>query len=371
MSLGIRPAAMREMDKSFSSHSDFDRRGACLSDYDYSLPEELIAQYPLKERTRARLMFVPRAGGAPSHYTFKDIAGFFRAGDLLVLNNTKVIPARLVGRRESGGQAEVFLLHETGPATWEALVRPSGRIAKGSRLYLGASEELVAEVLDDPRKSSGMRFVQFLGSDIKAKIWKAGRIPLPPYINREDTEEDREFYQTVFAAKEGAVAAPTAGLHFDEDLLEELMAKGVGIIYITLHTGYGTFQPVHAENLAEHHMFFEEYEIDAEAARHLNAAKKGGRRIIACGTTAVRALESAAEASGHIEPRRSSTNLFIYPPYDFKIVDGLITNFHLPKSTLLMLVSAFSGYENLMRAYEEAVKSQYRFYSYGDAMLIL
>jgi len=345
--------------------------GAKLSDYDYPLPENLIAQFPLKDRTSARLLHVPRNEETFSHGVFKDIAPFFKAGDVLVLNDTKVIPARLLGRRSTGGQAEIFLLKETGPSTWEALVRPSGRISRGAVLLFGEEQDLQVEVMDDPQQGSGLRTVQFSGLNSREKIWRTGRMPLPPYITREDTPEDKEYYQTVFAAREGAVAAPTAGLHFDEALLEKLRLKGVQITHLTLHTGYGTFQPVNFEELSSHEMFHEEYEVGEETARVVNAAKKEGRRVIACGTTVVRSLESAASMDGEVKAIRGSTNLFIYPPHDFKIIDGMITNFHLPKSTLLMLVSAFLGYEKLLRVYEEAVKSGYRFYSYGDAMIII
>lgn len=361
---------MIEMETHLSSTSS--ARGQSLSDYDFDLPAGLIAQYPAKDRTSARLLFASLKGGY-SHYTFRDISRLLVKGDVLVLNDTKVIPARLKGLKDTGAQVEVFLLKEESDGLWEALVKPSGRIKKGSFISLGNRDSLRAEVLDDPRKDSGVRRIRFPGgAETRKAVWEVGHIPLPPYICRDDNAEDREYYQTVYAQKEGAVAAPTAGLHFDEKLLDELRSNGIEIVYVTLHTGYGTFQPVQTENLTDHRMFYEDYEIGAETARAVTKAKSEGRRIIACGTTVVRALESAAEDNGPgLIIGRGSTNLFVYPPYRFKIISGLITNFHLPKSSLLMLVAAFLGYERLKAAYEEAVKKEYRFYSYGDAMFIL
>lgn len=344
-----------------------------LSDYDYDLPEELIAEMPSAKRPEARLMRLSRTEGVTGHGSFYDVRDLLRAGDVLVLNDTKVIPARLLGARKSGGKAEALLLCEFEDGTWDALLKPSSRISKGDPvLFEGGGERLEAVVLDDSREGSGTRRIRFSGTDVKEKINRVGHMPLPPYIRREARPSDREDYQTVFARHEGAVAAPTAGLHFDQALLEALRLKGVEIVTVTLHTGYGTFQPVNAEDILEHRMFEEAFEISPEAAAKINTAKLESRRVIACGTTSVRALEAAADENGSgVKPARSRTALFIYPPYTFRIVDGLITNFHLPKSTLLMLVSAFAGYENLREAYRTAVLEKYRFYSYGDAMLIL
>lgn len=343
-----------------------------LSDYDYDLPEELIAEFPLARRPEARLMRLSRADRKITHGHFFDIQKALRPGDVLVLNDTKVIPARLRGVRGTGGKAEALLLCEFEDGSWDALLKPSGRISRGDKLdFSDQGLCLEAEVLDDGREGSGTRRIRFLGEDPKSVIRQIGHMPLPPYIRREDRPSDREDYQTVFARHEGAVAAPTAGLHFDQALLSTLQNSGVEVLTVTLHTGYGTFQPVTAEDILEHRMFEEAFVVSPEAAERINQAKKEGRRVIACGTTSVRTLEAAAKTPGHVEAGTGRTSLFIYPPYDFKIVDGLITNFHLPKSTLLMLVSAFAGYEFLREAYLAAVREKYRFYSYGDAMLIL
>ncbi len=342
-----------------------------LSDYDYELPEALIAEQPAEKRSEARLMKINRKTGSLEHCRFYEIGAFLQPGDVLVLNDTKVIPARLLGARETGGKVEALLLQEFEAGCWDALLKPSGRIDKGAVIrFEGQGEYLEGEILDNPREGSGARRIRFVGPKIRERIWKTGHMPLPPYIRREDKLSDREDYQTVFARAEGAIAAPTAGLHFDEPLIEKLKVSGVRITTVTLHTGYGTFQPVTAENILDHRMFEERYEITQEAARCVNAAKKEGRRVIACGTTSVRALETAGQ-SGQLVPQTSETGLFIYPPFEFKITDGMITNFHLPKSTLLMLVSALMGYENMREAYRTAVRERYRFYSYGDAMLIL
>lgn len=347
--------------------------GFHLSDYDYVLPQDRIASEPLKERAAAKLLRVNRQSGGLSHHTFSDIGAFLKPGDVLVLNNTKVIPARLLGVRDgTGGKIEMLLLRKIEGLRWEALLRPSGRLPEGSEVHFSQGDTLLkARLMDAPREGSGMREVLFLDDDAHDKIWQLGHIPLPPYIERSDTPADREMYQTVFAAHEGAVAAPTAGLHFDQPLLEKLASQGVEIIYITLHTGYGTFQPVSAEDVRQHKMFFESYHIDQTAAEALNRARDEGRRIVACGTTSVRTLESAVSEDGRIRAGSGETDIFIYPTFQFRVVDGLITNFHLPKSTLLMLVSAFAGYERIMAAYREAIQHGYRFYSYGDAMVIL
>jgi len=360
-----------------------------LSDFDYLLPKELVAAFPPEDRPSAKLLSVDRKTGDFTHHTFRDLLNFLKPGDLLVLNNTKVLPARLLGQKLTGGQVEAFLLREPSEGEWEALIRPGRRVKKGTRILFGDNGvRLEATVLDEARAHTGERRIRFSENSVREKLHKIGHIPLPPYLDRPDTEIDRVFYQTVFAECEGAVASPTAGLHFDEALLGRLKEKGVEIVFLTLHIGYGTFQPVTCENLTEHEMEEERFEISEEAAQKVNWARQQGRRVIACGTTSVRALESAADAQGQISATQSATRLFIYPPYTFKTVDGLITNFHLPKSTLLLLVSAFlegtvpsgdsprwgqvrSGRDKLFRLYEEAIQKGYRFYSYGDAMFIL
>lgn len=356
-----------------SSDSSPQQPGLKLSDYDYALPPDLIASEPLTDRTSSRLLNLNRATGEINHYAFKDIRKFLKRGDVLVLNNTKVIPARLWGfKPETGGKVEMLLLRKIEGQRWEALLRPSGRLAKGAHVHFEENGVLLrAEILDSPREGSGAREILFPDPDAHAKIWQIGHMPLPPYIERPDTADDRETYQTVYAETEGAVAAPTAGLHFDRPMLEALKNDGIEIIYVTLHTGYGTFQPVSEENVTDHKMFFESYEVNPAAAESINCAKREGRRVIACGTTSVRTLESAVSESGEVRPGSAETDIFIYPSYEFKVVDGLITNFHLPKSTLLMLVSAFAGYDAVFNAYRAAVQESYRFYSYGDAMLIL
>ena len=373
-----------------------------LKDFDYSLPKELIAAYPPKERAGARLLRVDRRTGEYSHHTFRDILQFFEPGDLLVLNNTKVLPARIFGKKETGGKVEALLLKEKEDGVWEALLRPGGRIRKGATLNFGENGftphptplplrgrgqaarraslargqgegdvRLQAEVLEDFSPKSRVRLLRFENTNVRGVLEKIGHIPLPPYLGRPDSEIDRERYQTVFAEKPGAAASPTAGLHFDKKLLDELERKGIEIVCVTLHVSYGTFQTIAEEDLSRHQMFEEEFEVVPEAAGKINRAKQQGRRVVACGTTTVRALESAAEGEGVVRPQHSATRLFIYPPYEFKIVDGLITNFHLPKSSLLMLAAAFVGRDPLRRAYEEAIRERYSFYSYGDAMVIL
>ncbi|HTL47375.1 MAG TPA: tRNA preQ1(34) S-adenosylmethionine ribosyltransferase-isomerase QueA [Verrucomicrobiae bacterium] len=358
------------MPVTLAEHSPAGETDRRLSSYDYDLPPELIAAHPPEKRTSARLMKIGRETGAVEHRRFGNVADFLKAGDVLVLNDTKVIPARLLGRRPTGGKVQALLLKETGPDRWEALLKPSGRIAKGQVLaFEGKGVTLEARVDDEPAEH-GVRTLVFPDPDFRKKLEIVGHMPLPPYIEREDTDQDREDYQTVFARAEGAVAAPTAGLHFDKPLLETLRQKGVEIVFITLHTGYGTFQPVYEEDVTQHEMFEEFYSIDAAAAEKINAAKREKRRVIACGTTTVRALESAAR-EGSLQAGQGLTRIFIYPPYAFRVMDGLITNFHLPKSTLLMLVASFLGREKMMAAYHEAVREKYAFYSYGDAMVIL
>ncbi len=346
-----------------------------LSDFDYALPQELIAQEANPERSAARLLVLGREGGKIEHRHFSNLLDYLIPGDLLILNDTKVLPARLFAKKESGGSVEVLLLKDQGNNRWEALLKPSGRVKETHVLNFSADGiELKAKVLDSADGTTGIRHLEFQGTgDLKTKLDKIGCVPLPPYIDRPDSEIDRDLYQTVFARKPGAVASPTAGLHFDEALLKKIEAKGIQIAYVTLHVGYGTFQPVAHDQIEQHQMHSEYFEIPDETAELINFAKTAGRRVIACGTTVVRTLESAAKNSipCEVEPKRGDTNLFIYPPYEFKIVDAMITNFHLPKTTLLMLVSAFCGVENLKQAYQTAIQNRYRFYSYGDAMLII
>lgn len=341
-----------------------------VSLFDYHLPEELIAQYPLPERDESRLMVLDRKTGGIQHTTFSQLPEFLASGDLMVLNNTRVIPARLIGRKEkSGGKVEILLLSPRGQGFWDALVKRSSRIAPGAKVIFGDGR-LVAKVMGKTETQG--RLVEFQhNGDLNSLIQEFGRPPLPPYIKREADDSDRESYQTIYAKKDGAVAAPTAGLHFTEAIFERLEARNIKRVELMLHVGLGTFQPVRAENIEEHDLHSEEFEVTSEAARQINEIRDSGRKIVAVGTTSVRALESSADASGHISARSGSTDIFMYPGYEFRAVDAMVTNFHLPKSTLLMLVSAFAGREFIMEAYREAVTKQYRFYSYGDAMLIL
>jgi S-adenosylmethionine:tRNA ribosyltransferase-isomerase len=337
-----------------------------LSDFDYALPESLIAQEPCPVRDRSRLMVLKRGAHGIEHRIFSEIENYLISGDLLVLNDTKVFPCRLPARKPGGGKAEILLLSEQGPNLWHALVKGGG--ARGRRLSVarGIEAELMSEGLD------GQWSVRFHGiADVRELLPRTGKTPLPPYIKREPSETDRERYQTVYAAREGAVAAPTAGLHFTPGLLEKLKTKGVEFASVTLHVGPGTFQPVRADVVAEHRMPPERYEVSSDAAAAINRARGEGRRVIAVGTTSVRTIETAASGGGTVVPGEGASGLFIHPGYRFIITDGIITNFHLPKSTLLMLVSAFAGRDRILAAYRTAIAEKYRFYSYGDAMLIL
>ena len=340
-----------------------------LKDFDYELPKELIAPYPEKKRSEARLLVVDRKTGRLEHRIFKNVTEYLGPGDLLVLNNTKVLAARLFGVRPTGGRVEALLLKRLEENIWEMLVKPSGRIKKGTRITFGENGvRLEGEILDEPNRTTGIRRIRFDSKEFQEKLPKIGRTPLPPYIDRPDEPADREMYQTVFAEKEGAVASPTAGLHFDKELLDSLGQKGIKTCFVTLHVGYGTFQAVQAEDLSQHEMYEEEFEISEEAALKLQKALKEKQRIVACGTTVVRTLETMGESA---QPTKAKTRLFIYPPYEFKLVDVMITNFHLSRTSLLMLVSAFAGRDLVRRAYEEAIRERYRFYSYGDAMLMI
>jgi len=337
-----------------------------LSDFDYDLSEALIAQEPSPERDRSRLLFLDRRSGAVEHRIFSDIERTLNPGDLLVVNNTKVFPCRIVAKKQGGGKAEIFLLTERGLNLWDALVR--GGVGRGKRLTVapGIEAEINGEGAD------GVMTVRFHGvRDIREILPDIGKTPLPPYIKRDAGLQDRERYQTVYACREGAVAAPTAGLHFTKDLLQRLASKGVELVPVTLHVGPGTFQPVRVEAVPEHRMHPEWYEIPAESAAAINGAKREGRRVIAVGTASVRTVETATAVDGTVSPGAGNSTLFIYPGYAFKAIDGMVTNFHLPKSTLLMLVAAFAGRENILAAYKKAVEEKYRFYSYGDAMFIL
>lgn len=349
-----------------------------LSDFDYLLPKELIAQVPLAERDASRLMVVHRQRTRLEHRVFSDLSENLHPGDLLILNDTKVRPCRLRGTREdSRGKVEVLLLREREEGIWEVLLKPGSKVKKGQALIL-AGERLKAQVLDGPGRSRRLVQLDANGS-LQEILRQEGEMPLPPYIKRDPTlcgelkwrKMDGERYQTVFAKHEGAVAAPTAGLHFTASLFANLQDRDVRVAYLTLHVGLGTFQPVRAESITAHHMDGEEFLIPDGTAEAIADCKGRGNRVIAVGTTSVRALESAASDTGTVHPGKGNAGLFIYPGYRFQIVDALLTNFHLPRSTLLMLVSAFAGIELIRDAYQQAISKGYRFYSYGDAMLIL
>ncbi len=336
-----------------------------VSEFDYYLPKELIAKFPAVPRDTSRLLVLHRDTGKIEHRIFREIISYLRKGDVLILNDAKVIPARLIGRLDTGGKVEVFLVKRLGDMEWEVLSRPARKVKPGKLISFGEGVE--CEVVDFI--GEGRRVVKFKGCD-EEKIFRLGKVPLPPYIEREEVPEDRLRYQTVFARREGAVAAPTAGLHFTEELLEKVKDKGVIVKFITLYVGPGTFKPVKCENVEEHKMESEAFSIPEDTAEAVNAAKYEGRRVIAVGTTVTRTLESAATEQG-VRAGDGVTDLFIYPGYRFKVIDALITNFHLPRSTLLMLVCAFAGKEKVLNAYKEAVKKGYRFYSFGDAMFIV
>ncbi len=336
------------------------------SDYYYELPEELIAQTPAEPRDSSRLFVYDRATGRREHRIFRDIKEYLRPGDVLVINNTKVLPARLFAYTENGGKVEVLLLKRLDLNEWEVLVRPGKKAKAGAELVV--SDELSLTVVD--RTETGERIVQFhfdgVFEDILSRV---GSMPLPPYIHEKLKDKDR--YQTVYCKTDGSAAAPTAGLHFTQELLSEIRGMGVQIAEVLLHVGLGTFRPVKEEDLTHHVMHSEYYRVDERAAEIVNAAKREGRRVIAVGTTSVRTLETVADEQGMLHPCSGDTSIFIYPPYRFKCVDALITNFHLPESTLIMLVSAFMGREQCLSLYREAVEKKYRFFSFGDACLIL
>lgn len=337
------------------------------SDFYYDLPEELIAQDPLKDRTSSRLFVLNKETGAFSHKHFKDVISYLQPGDCLVLNNTKVIPARLLGvKEETGAKAEILLLKRIDADTWECLVKPGKRLKVGSRVSFGDGR-LTAEILEVA--DEGNRLVKFYYEGIFEEVLDSlGEMPLPPYITHK--LEDKNRYQTVYAKYDGSAAAPTAGLHFTKDLLQEIEKKGIKIAQVTLHVGLGTFRPVKVDDVKSHHMHVEYYEVNEEAASIINETKKDGGRVICVGTTSCRTIESATNNDGILEAKSGNTDIFIYPGYRFKLMDALITNFHLPESTLVMLVSAFAGKEKVLAAYEEAVRERYRFFSFGDAMLL-
>lgn len=338
-----------------------------VSDFNYNLPQELIAQVPIKNRDESRLMVLDKKNKTIEHKIFKDIINYLKPGDCLVRNNTKVIPARLYGiKEETGINVEFLLLNRIEGDYWEVMVRPGRRLKEGTKVIFG-NGILQAEILEI--MNGGNRKVKFTYEGIFNEILdKIGLMPLPPYIHEKLKEKDR--YQTVYAKYEGSAAAPTAGLHFTNELLEEIRQKGIDIANVTLHVGIGTFRPVKEENVEEHAMHTEHFYIKQEDVEKINKAKKEGHRIIAVGTTSCRVLESIADENGYVKPIEADTGIFIYPGYKFKCIDGLITNFHLPKSTLIMLVSAFSSKKIILNAYKEAVSKQYRFFSFGDSMFI-
>jgi len=347
-----------------------------LSHFDFDLPKDLLAEYPAEHRDESRLMVVHRDSGKIEHKMFKDLIDYFDEGDVMVLNNTKVFPARLFGNKEkTGARIEVFLLRELNQEQrlWDVLVDPARKIRIGNKLYFGDDDSLVAEVIDNT--TSRGRTLRFLydGSymEFRMKLRELGETPLPKYIRRAVEPEDEERYQTIYAKHEGAVAAPTAGLHFSKHLLKRLEIKGIDFAELTLHIGLGTFNPVEVEDLSKHKMDSEEVVISQEAVDRVNNAKMQKRKVCSVGTTVMRALESSVSSEGLLNPYEGWTNKFIFPPYEFSIADAMVTNFHLPKSTLLMMISAFADHDLITEAYELAVKEKYRFYSYGDAMLIL
>ena len=337
------------------------------SDFYYDLPQELIAQTPLDKRDSSRLMTLDRVTGETAHHHFYELPDFLRPGDCLILNDSRVLPARLLGQRLPGGGAcEVLLLIDRGEKTWECLVRPGRKMRTGAKLSFG-NGELTAEVVGE--LEGGNRLVRFDYEGIFLEVLeRLGKMPLPPYIKEE--LQDQERYQTVYSKVLGSAAAPTAGLHFTPELLEKIAAKGVGIGYVTLHVGLGTFRPVKEEEITDHEMHSEYCVISQETADLINRTKANGGRCICVGTTSCRTLESWAAEDGHMEAKAGWTNIYIYPGYQFKVMDALVTNFHLPESTLIMLVSAFAGREHVLAAYQEAVKERYRFFSFGDAMFI-
>ncbi|PSU06471.1 tRNA preQ1(34) S-adenosylmethionine ribosyltransferase-isomerase QueA [Photobacterium gaetbulicola] len=343
-----------------------------VSDFDFDLPDELIARYPQPQRTASRLLQLTGNTGELAHKGFKDVLDLVEPGDLLVFNNTRVIPARLFGRKASGGKLEVLVERMLDDKSILAHVRASKSPKPGNELFLGDNDEYQAEMV---ARHDALFEIRFNSDKTVLEILEeVGHMPLPPYIDRPDEDADKERYQTVYNAKPGAVAAPTAGLHFDDELMAALKAKGVNFAFVTLHVGAGTFQPVRVDNINDHHMHAEYVEVPEEVVAAINATKANGKRVVAVGTTSVRSLESAAQDAKQkgteLKPFFGDTEIFIYPGYEYQLIDVLITNFHLPESTLIMLVSAFAGYEHTMNAYKQAVENKYRFFSYGDSMFI-
>lgn len=344
-----------------------------VSEFDYELPEELIAQYPTDKRDFSKMLVIDPANQTIEHAHFFDIVNYLDNNCVLILNNTKVIPARLYGTKDTGAKIEIFLLKQKENKNWEVLIRPSKRVKIGTIITI--SKDLQVEVIQELEDAGKWLVNLKYEGDLYHILDKVGNVPLPPYIERKMTSDelkalDYDRYQTVYAKKEGSVAAPTAGLHFTTDILEKLNAKGVEIGYVTLNVGLGTFRPVKCDNVLDHKMDSESYEISKETAELINRAKQEGKKVVAVGTTTVRTLESAYKEFGCIKECKSASTLFIYPPYEFKVIDSLITNFHLPKSTLLMLVSALAGKDFIFKAYKTAIENKYRFYSYGDCMFI-
>lgn len=349
-----------------------------LTDFDYHLPAGLIAQYPAARRDKSRLLVLQREKQRIIHQNFSGLIDYLSCGDCLVLNNTRVIWARMIGRRETlagnrgGGRQEIFLLGKLNDGSWQVLAKPANKLPPGAKVFFNEGS-LWAEVLEG---HGALKIIKFSGNDRGDDFWReGGQVPLPPYIKRKAEAIDQQRYQTVYAREEGSCAAPTAGLHFTEELLASIRKKGVRIVYVTLHINYGTFAPVKCADIREHQMHKEYYTLPSETAKALNTVRREGKKIFAVGTTSARVLETCANKSAPDEPvfkeDKGWTDLFIYPPYKFKAVDCLLTNFHFPKSTLLMLVSAFAGRKLLLKAYQEAIERQYRFFSYGDAMLVM
>ena len=347
-----------------------------LTQFKFEIPQNLIASHPTEDRDGSRMMVLDRKDGSIEHRMFTDILDYFDEGDAMILNNTRVFPARLIGRKEkTEAKIEVFLLRELNRESllWDVLVDPARKIRIGNKLYFGENDELVAEVIDNT--TSRGRTLRFLfdgtHEEFKETIFKLGETPLPKYIKRATEPEDEQRYQTVFATQEGAVAAPTAGLHFSKQILKRLELKGVEFPEVTLHVGLGTFRPVEVEDLTKHKMDSEQLVITREACDLVNPAKDARKKVCAIGTTCMRAIETSVSTTGHLKPYEGWTNRFIFPPYEFSVANCMFTNFHMPQSTLLMMVAAFAGYDFMREAYDAAVKEKYRFYSYGDAMLIL
>jgi len=347
-----------------------------LTAFKFNLPKELLAEYPAKNRDESRLMVIDRASGKIIHKKFKDIINYFDDGDVMIMNDTKVFPARMYGNKEkTGAKIEVFLLRELNGESrlWDVLVDPARKIRIGNKLYFGENDSLVAEVIDNT--TSRGRTLRFLFDgpydEFRKTLYELGETPLPKYIKRKVEESDKDRYQTIFAKNEGAVAAPTAGLHFSRELMKRLEIKGVNFSYVTLHVGLGTFRTVEVEDLTKHKMDSEEVVIPEKTVKMVNNAIDKKKRVCAVGTTVMRGVETSVSVSGHLNPYTGWTNKFIFPPYDFSIANCMITNFHMPESTLLMMTCAFGGYDLIMKAYKEAIKEKYRFYSYGDAMLII